>query len=387
MIGTSEPIAISSSPKRRIVALDLMRGYFILIIASIHLAYYPSFFGAFDGRGQLWVSEAEGFFFISGLLIGIIRRSDIEKLGLWFGIERMLSRGKKLYFAAIILSFIYLLLAVLSHTVGISGAKDGFDFDDKVINIIGRVISLKYSYGWADFLGYYAAFMFMAPLVLTLLYKRLWWVVGIVSLTLYSMRWAGDYGAYNPLMQWQVYFFMGSIIGYYWSELSTKVLSMKQSVRAAVAKTSMALSASTVALSAVAVLTPAAYATHSVPTGKIGQLVGNIKNASTNSVYDSLFLHGRIGLLRPLVALVVFAGLFTFVLTYEAQIMKRAGKLLLPLGQNSLYVYILQSICLFVIPFFIKPGNFWVNSLIEIGVIGLIWLSVKRRLLFQIIPR
>ncbi|MEO7617553.1 MAG: OpgC domain-containing protein [Candidatus Saccharibacteria bacterium] len=387
MIGTTEPTSIPSVPKRRIVALDLMRGYFILIIASIHLAYYPSLFGAFDGRGQLWVSEAEGFFFISGLLIGIIRRSDIEKLGLKYAIKRMLSRGKKLYLAAIILSFTYLLLAVLSHHLGIAGAKDGFDFEDSALNIIGRVITLKYSYGWADFLGYYAAFMIMAPLVLTLLYKRLWWLVGIGSIALYIMRWAGDYGAFNPLMQWQVYFFFGSIIGYYWHELSDRLISMKQSIRTLTARASIAVSASIMSISAVAVFTPAAYATKAVPTGKIGHLVGNIKNASTNTVYDSLFLHGRIGLLRPLLALIVFAGLFAFVMTFEKQIMKRFGKLLLPFGQNSLYVYIMQSICLFIVPFWVRSSSFWVNSLIELSIIAIIWLSIRYKFLFHIIPR
>ena len=57
-----------------------MRGYLILVIVSVHLAYYPSLLGVFDGRGQLWTSEAEGFFFISGLLIGIIRRRHDERI-------------------------------------------------------------------------------------------------------------------------------------------------------------------------------------------------------------------------------------------------------------------------------------------------------------------
>ena len=49
----------------RIITLDILRGYFILAIASVHLAYYPSLLGLFEGRGQLWVSEAEGFFFFA----------------------------------------------------------------------------------------------------------------------------------------------------------------------------------------------------------------------------------------------------------------------------------------------------------------------------------
>ena len=96
---------VNSQPAReRILALDILRGYFILIIASVHLHYYPSLFGSFDGRGQLWVSEAEGFFFISGLLIGIIRKRDIIKRGLAAAAFKILHRGWKLYLTAAVLS-------------------------------------------------------------------------------------------------------------------------------------------------------------------------------------------------------------------------------------------------------------------------------------------
>src|SRR5438445_144468 len=88
-------------PSSRILALDLLRGYLILVIASVHLSYYPSLLGIFDGRGQLWVSEAEGFFFISGLLIGIIRQRDISRSGLALACRKVLKRGFRLYTASI----------------------------------------------------------------------------------------------------------------------------------------------------------------------------------------------------------------------------------------------------------------------------------------------
>lgn len=364
-----------------------MRGYFILVIASIHLAYYPSLFGIFDGRGQLWVSEAEGFFLISGLLIGIIRRSDIAKAGYTFAVRRMVSRGFKLYIAAVLLTFLYLLIATATTSAGISGAKNGLNLDPPILTMVWRVLTLQYSYGWADFLSYYAAFMLTAPIVLGLLYKRLWWVVAIISLGIWVLRWSGDFGFLNPFLQWQVYFFCGSIIGYYWNELTNFFRSLRVRFQKRIPQAAMTLSATTMILSAVAVFTPAAYAGKGLPTGVLGKFASHVTNATSNSLYDSLFLHGRIGLIRPILTIIVFGGLFAFTLTFERQIMKTIGKVLVPFGQNSLYVYILQSLFLFIIPYFLLPGNFWLNSAIELIVVAIIFICVQNRVLFKIIPR
>src|SRR5689334_7769683 len=72
----------SQTPQRkRLATLDLMRGYYVGVLAAIHLDYVPSLLGLVDGRGALLVSEAEGFFMISGLLVGMLRRRDLERHG------------------------------------------------------------------------------------------------------------------------------------------------------------------------------------------------------------------------------------------------------------------------------------------------------------------
>jgi len=57
----------------RIQELDLLRGYFIAVILIDHIQRWPSFYTYLTGQGRLWVSAAEGFFIISGLLIGYLR--------------------------------------------------------------------------------------------------------------------------------------------------------------------------------------------------------------------------------------------------------------------------------------------------------------------------
>ena len=62
------------------------------------------------------------------------------------------------------------------------------------------------------------------------------------------------------------------------------------------------------------------------------------------------------------------------------------GTLLVPLGQASLYVYILQSILTFVLVnrAMHRP---WLALAITLGMIGAVWTMVKYRVLFRVVPR
>ena len=57
----------------RMLALDYLRGFFIVIIVIDHLWRWPNMFEYVSGRGELWASAAEGFVIISGLLVGYVR--------------------------------------------------------------------------------------------------------------------------------------------------------------------------------------------------------------------------------------------------------------------------------------------------------------------------
>jgi len=69
----TEEQANNLSKRRRIFELDLLRGFFVVIIIIDHLQLWPSPLRYLTGEGRLWVTAAEGFFLISGLLVGYIR--------------------------------------------------------------------------------------------------------------------------------------------------------------------------------------------------------------------------------------------------------------------------------------------------------------------------
>jgi hypothetical protein len=371
----------------RIIALDILRGYFITVIASVHLAYYPSLLGLFDGRGQLWVSEAEGFFFISGLITGIIRHRDLVRHGMRKASEKLFKRGGKLYLASIVLTLLYTAIGRLTTSAGLQGAKGGLDTTSSWVTVVYKSLTLQYGYGWTDFLMYYAAFMVIAPVFLWLLSKGKWWIVVGISLAAWYARWSGEHGQLDAFIQWQAYFYLGMVIGYHWHQIQSYFGRLGQVTRKNIKRLSVGLAVAVYTLSVIFVFTPEYFEGKDLPSGWLGSIVRPIITFSQNYIYSRLLVDGRIGLLRPLVWLTVFAGLYFLVRHYENAILRTIGRILVPLGQNSLYVYIIESLFLFAIPYVLSPGSFLINSLLELLIISSTWLAVRKQFLFRLIPR
>jgi hypothetical protein len=99
---------------KRILAFDLIRGFFLLVILVDHVELYPNGLDLFTGKGRLWVSAAEGFFFMSGLLIGMIYKRRLA-LGMKFIFKKMWTRAAELYLVGTGLTLIYLAWAVFTN--------------------------------------------------------------------------------------------------------------------------------------------------------------------------------------------------------------------------------------------------------------------------------
>ena len=63
---------MSDRPQRDL-ALDMLRGYFLVIIMVDHLRYAVNPLYYLSGRQALWVTAAEGFVLVSGYLVGKLR--------------------------------------------------------------------------------------------------------------------------------------------------------------------------------------------------------------------------------------------------------------------------------------------------------------------------
>jgi hypothetical protein len=360
--GTAAP-----QKRTRLVTLDLMRGYYVGVLAAIHLDYVPSLLGLVDGRGALLVSEAEGFFMISGLLVGMLRRRDLERHGLVRMTLRSWKRAAQLYVVAVPLTLLFTLIARTALAHGHDQVKDGLDRHSTWAALLENSLTLRYTYGWADFLTYYVPMFLVAPAIVWLLSRRLWPLVLVLAYAGYWQASHANTGIYRPFLQWGVYFFIGAAAGFHWDDLRRLMARLSPSGRSWVRGGLMAAAGIIYLFGLLALFKPELF--------------------SQSSTYYDFFEDNRLGVLRPLAAPISVAGTYFLVRRFEGRLIRTIGKVVIPFGRNSLYVYVAQSFVVFLTPFAFGPRSFAFNSLFDLSVIALIWVAVRVRFLAFLIPR
>jgi len=323
----------------RILAIDQLRGYFLFVIIVDHLYKFPGFFDFFTGQGKLWVSAAEGFFLLSGLLVGFIYRDKVKEfpLTVW---GKIWKRSAWLYLWSIFLTIFFTVWAWQMPSILIKQNWWTGDFSSLIVS----TFALAYTYGWADFLPYYAVFMFFAPFALFLSSQKKWWIVLMTSVFLWLVREKNSY------LAWQLVFFLGLLFGFY----LPKIENFFQNLRSQLKKKLIAVW-STVTI---VTLSISVFFTLLIP-----DLVKNWHFVSLevwNVFYQKnlmfLFDKNTLGLGRVVFAL-IWIGLLYFVFRrFETQVEIRSRGILSFLGKNSLLVYCLHAILLFPINLLTPQG-------------------------------
>lgn len=163
-----------------------MRGYFLLVILLNHLHYYPSGLEWITGQSYLYASTAEGFFLISGIVLGIVRGAKLLDKPFKVARHLLLKRSLQLYIT-------YLILLIFFTVVGWLFLSDpGLKFGiypphGSFLDFMWQVATFQYVYGWADYLRLYALFILLSPLALWLLRKGKWYIVIIASFIVWAL--------------------------------------------------------------------------------------------------------------------------------------------------------------------------------------------------------
>lgn len=361
----------------RIIALDLLRGYFLIAILFDHLQYFPNGFDWMSGRGQLFVSAAEGFFFISGIVLGIVRGRKLIDKPFSVAAKLLLKRGLQLYITAVVLFFIFTVIGWLF--INNPGVKPGIrPMDESFWSILVNALDFNYIYGWADYLRLYAVYMFVSPLVVWLLRKGKWYIVLIASLICWYLY---DYSPLetpelSQVFSWQLIFFGGMTIGFYLDPIrdwwSSRSLKLRKLITAAV----VSIAFITMLVNFIFVVWGPAL---------LGQdAVQTINNALMPYLNKERLPFYRIGLF-----LIWFGAGFWLMNKLERYVLKHLGWLLVPFGGNSLYVYTVEAFIIFFIHLAVppSPSSMFVNLVLSIGCLGLTWLAVRSKFLMGVIPR
>lgn len=366
---------------KRILTLDLLRGYFLVVIILDHLQWYPNAYDWVAFRGSLVVSAAEGFFLISGLVLGIIRGRKL--LGDPFRKSALLiwARGARLYIVSIVLMLLFTLIGWFF--IGNPGLKPGIrPIDQPFLEVLAGAFSLRYIYGWADFLRLYAVFMFIAPFMLWLIRRGKWYIgmalsAGLWALYPFALENTANSGELLMVLSWQFIFFAGFTIGFYWEPLAQKWSELTKKTRQWILYPVLALGAVTLLANIIFVVVETLGVNREV-TSRIGA-----------TLYE-LFDKNRLSPLRLLMFANWFILGYYIFMRFEKVIVKYLGWILLPFGSNSLYVYIVHAILLFFAHLIMPPqfaNNFFLNFIGTTIVLALVWTAVRTKFLFKIIPR
>jgi hypothetical protein len=365
--------ASAAAGTRRDLRIDLLRGFCVFAMIADHLGG-DSWLYAVTGGNHSFISAAEGFVFISGLVMGQAYGSKIQRLGLKSAIEKALLRARTLYLVTVVLTLtfstmrLYTDLALWVPRTFSPGAES-------LPDLLVGALTLHLTYHGTDILALYVFCVLAAAIGLTALAFGKWrWVLGASWLTWLGYQfqptlqvpWYVRNSENFPFAAWQVLFMTGLVIGFRGPAL-TRWLERRPALRTALIGLAVAV--------AIGVASSSAIFGDSVP-----------------GLFDKVAQ-------RP-VRLAGFAAaallLYTAVTLAWLPVRRATGWLLLPLGQHALYCYTLH---LFVILFIINAvrgapiaGPMWWSSVmsgttLQIGLVLAMWVLVRRRILFRVVPR
>ena len=322
--------AVKKPKINRIVSLDLMRGWFLVIIILDHLSYFPNGLVFISGDSRLYVTAAEGFFIISGLVLGIVRGAKLTERSFRYAAKLIWRRSFMLYLTSIIITI--LSIAIGWHFVGNDGVKSPLPpLDSNIFSLFWRIVTLQEFYGWADYLRLYAIFLALTPAALWLLRRGKWYIVLAIS-TLVWLLTPKPVNEFTQPFTWQFIFFIAFTLGFYspqikswWNSLSAKTRRRTKTV-----------------IFTMFIITFIAnvFAEFFAPA-----LNDNLSTAINNfhpilaASFDKLALTPA----RVAMSLLWFIGFFMIFQRFEKQIKRYLGWLLIPFGTNSLYVYSIHA--------------------------------------------
>ena len=361
--------------RERIIALDLLRGTFLLVIFVNHIAWSPSLFDFITGQSHLFASAAEGFFAISGILLGYIYgpRILVKTKDTFL---RLFKRAGWLYLLSIGFTTLYTFITLFLPP----GTVRNQYLSPSLFDFIFSTLTLQLNYGWADFLSRYAILMLFAPFALWLIAKGKVWIVFFLSFAIWFLLGNSALANYTA---WQIIFIGGIIIGCYLPRIETSIMSLSHRVRKYSLAAITSVSVVTFVISIIlTVLLP-------IIAGDYRYLVSSSLHQSILDVIDfrtgldySIFDRDSMALGRLIIGTVWFSTLYIWYRRYEKAIDRASKGSLLLLGQNSLYVYGLQSFILFMMDIFLKPpegASVILKTLVIANAVYFVYLLTKHR--------
>ncbi|OUS32561.1 hypothetical protein A9Q99_00360 [Gammaproteobacteria bacterium 45_16_T64] len=384
----------------RDLRIDFMRGAVMVVLVVVHIEIFSIFnFIAWERVGL--ISGAEGFVILSGVVLGIVHRKILDKADYHVSMMKLFDRSAQLYRVNLTVIAVVYFLSMLS-IVDLSVIKTFINWGNKeVYNLypnegaawhqtLTQFLLLRNGPHQIQILGLYFILLAFTPLAMWFFKngRPLWllyisWVLYFYNMQHPSRPTMGQFEYGFPVLSWQVIFFNGLAVGYYKDEIRHYFSGNKYHALVSVAL--------------VFTLVFAFIAWNS-PNKAFPEWAnfGLIEAKAYHDMHWQFFDKNKLGILR-IVNYFCFLVVFYRALTLFWKPLNRLiGWLLVPLGQASLYVFIVHLGFIVLVEYISKfsemqpvfdTSNFIENSIIHTVCILGLWLLVRYKVLFSVIPR
>ncbi|MBI5877361.1 MAG: OpgC domain-containing protein [Chloroflexi bacterium] len=354
----------------RDLRLDYLRGFAVFAMIVDHLGS-ASWFHPLTGGNSFFVSAAEGFVFISGLLVGIVYGDLMRKQGWRAAARKALARAWTLYTLTVPLTILFVAGIFWLNLPFASWYTIGEDPWRLIISII----TLQRTFVFADIPLLYTQLLVIAPLGLAFLQCKstapllglslgIWGAYQVAPEVMDRFPWQIEGNWIFHIAAWQLLFIGALALGYHREEASAWFNDRPR------------------------------WPMYLALWAAFGLLLYIFPQVNPDDpLAVALFDKGRLGVGRLVSAAIIFPLMYLTLTLFWKPLHKMAGWLLNPLGENSLYSYTLHIFWLIVF-YTVLPwltgdpgGNVALNSVLQIVAVLLTRLAIQNRVLFKIIPR
>ncbi len=363
---------------KRDLRLDLLRGFAVFVMVVDHFGG-SSWLYLVTGNNSFFTSGAEAFVLISGMVVGMVYGAIAQREGIKTAAIKALQRAWTLYKLTVVLT---LALAVISDIFELPWSK-GVNLTDPIAFTL-RVIFLRETYYLADIPMMYTYLMFIAPAGLYLLYtgRTRWLLLLSFAGWIFYQYLTTRPTALFPIIgnttfhvvAWQLIFFAAMAVGYHRNALWARVRTLP--------KWPYFLFATALFI----------WLLHLYST-EIPALARLYPGVNWDLIWKELFDKADVGPGRIVATVIVFQFAYLFSTYFWVPIRHVFGWMLEPLGSNSLYSYTMHIVVIglfyVALPYLpidiYKQGN--LNTALQLGVLLVLWLMIRRQFAFDVVPR
>ena len=387
----------------RDLRLDLFRGFIILAVVITHIEIGgPYSYLTLHAVGA--ITGAEMFVFLSGMVLGMTYPFAVKKFGEWAAAIGAWKRARKQYVVTLVviavvfvLSFVPFLntAAITTFTdrgTGMTGTSaEGRVYDlypnvDRLLDYpppwyaVRQLLLLEMGPWPFNIMGLFVVLSLTIPALMWAIKRRAWWAVLLLSWAIYAVGVVfpdfhllpSQFEPVFPLFAWQVLFTHGLVIGWYRRQIVAALTTRLGKV-----------------LVGVGVVGYAGF----LALIWAGHAYGFSPGPIPSGLYDTLYATGyqRVDMQwgRLVDVALVVVCVYAILTVFWKPLSAALGWFYVPLGQASLYVFIWQVF--FVLAVASIPGldrsDVIVGTVVHVVSVLLLWVMVKKKFLFSVVPR